>query len=193
MKEPSPVDIPPSIVEWRIPLVLFAGIALVWSWLFLRSKYLSAPKLFMDPPMVRAEREDNPKDKGQSFLITALLHFNKGEMDEAGFWYARAALTENPKGMGIYGAGVMEGLWRPKHPVLRNHEGAEWLTKGANEMDPNSIYFAGVLNYSGTCGPKDEARGLEYIREAAKLKCKAAIKFLEDLEKGEIPEKIWEA
>lgn len=118
---------------------------------------------------------------GIAATSVAIWHGRRGELEEGDKWLAYSVKAKEPKGTGLYAAGLIVGRIPPKEPGKQILEALELFQLAANERDPYSIFALGILAYEGQFPVvKDRERGLEYINDAARLGNETALKWLEE-------------
>lgn len=118
---------------------------------------------------------------GIAATSVAIWHGRRGEMEEGDKWLARSVKAKEPKGTGLYAAGLIAGRIPPKDQGKQILEALELFQWAANRRDPYSIFALGAFTYEGQPPVKqDRERGLEYINDAARLGDPAALKWLEN-------------
>lgn len=143
-------------------------------------------------PGIRTKEQNNLADveqtkkmalagDGVAATSVAIWHNRRGEFTEGDKWLVYSVKAKEPKGMGLYGAGLASGRIAPKEPGKQILEAIELFEWAANRRDPYSIFALGAFSYVGQVPVKqDRERGLEYIRDAAKMGDPTALRWLAD-------------
>lgn len=143
-------------------------------------------------PGIRTKEQNNLADvertkkmalagDGDAATRVAIWHHKRGELEEGDRWLAHAVKAKEPKGMGLYGAGLVTGRIAPKAPGTQILEAIELFQWAANHRDPYSIFVLGAFAYEGQVPiVQDREKGLKYIEDAAKLGDPTAWRWLED-------------
>jgi TPR repeat protein len=165
-------------------LVIGALILLTVGW-FAWKQQDHSPGIRNKEQMVEAEVEQAKKmalaGDGVSATSLAIWYRRRGEVQEADKWLVYSVKAKEPKGMGLYGSGLVSGRIAPKKPGQGIPEAAELFEWAANRRDPYSIFALGALTYAGQAPiKKDRDRGLSYIQDAATMGDPTALKWLKD-------------